>query len=136
MFKDTDQELARLEAELLREDTQEASFQEADAYDDAYDEPEDAPLPEDAYSDTRPARGPVVYQNYSNQYGKNLRNYASGYRAYNSDVSDEDLEELSEEVYEAQPESRSTGLLITACILAAILAGVTLYIFFRYRGVI
>ena len=68
-----------------------------------------------------------MYQNYSNDYGRNLRNYATGYQAYNSDDCDEDLEAFSEEVYEEPEESSNTGLLILACVLATILGGVMLF---------
>ena len=58
MFKDTDRELARLEAELLQE--QEQPIQEAP--------PAEETLPEYFYTDTYPEEDPVVYQNYSNGY--------------------------------------------------------------------
>lgn len=146
MFKDTDRELARLEAELLKE-APEDSCEPDDYYesdDDSCDpdeismEPEaveEAP-PEYFYEDTRAAQGPAVYQNYSNAYGKNLRNYASGYRAYNSDVCDEDLDAFSEEVLEGAPRRRNTGLVIAACVLAAAIAVVSLLFLLWYRGVI
>ena len=133
MFKDTDQELARLEAELLKEEAPETEALE----EDCFDETEEEMLPpEYYYEDTRAADGPAVYQNYSNDYGKNLRNYASGYRAYNSDVSDEDLESFSEDVYENEPQRRNTGLLIAACALAAAIAAVALYLVLWYWGVV
>lgn len=136
MFKDTDQELARLEAELLKEEepVMEAEQPDADDFEEA--EEELLPPPEYFYEDTRAADGPAVYQNYSNDYGKNLRNYASGYRAYNSDESDEDLEAFSEDVYETEPERRSSGLLITACVLAVAVAAVALYLVLWYWGVL
>lgn len=142
MFKDTDQELARLEAELLKEEeTDEFYPEETEDYDPEEEnfypeeEPEAEPVEYD-YEDTRAADGPAVYQNYSNDYGRNLRNFASGYRAYNSDECDEDLDAFSEDVYDAQPESGNHGLLITACILAAILGGVVLYLLLHMRGIL
>ena len=144
MFKDADRELARLEAALLEAEEEEA-FDEAEDPEEEYeeefydeyeeDQPEQAP-PEYFYDDTRPAQGPAVYQNYSNDYGRELRNYATGYRAYNTDDSDEDLDTFSEEVYEAQEDSGNTGLLITACILAAIFGGAVLFIVLKYIGVL
>lgn len=132
MFKDTDQELARLEAELLKE---EAPVVEEET-DEEYLEEEIIPPPEYFYEDTRAADGPAVYQNYSNDYGKNLRNYASGYRAYNSDDIDEDLESFSDDVYEGQPQRSNAGLLITACVLAAAIAAVALFLVLWYWGVV
>ena len=151
MFKDTDQELARLSEELLmaeqEEDLDEYEDEEAyddEEYEDEYEddeyvddeyEEEEAP-PEYIYEDTRAARGPAVYQNYSNDYGRNLRNYATGYQAYNSDDCDEDLDAFSEEVYEGPEERSNTGLLILACVLATILGAVMLFVVLKYKGVL
>lgn len=142
MFKDADKELARLEAALL--ETEEESCEEAEEYPqeeyeedycDEEPEGEDTP-PEYFYEDTRPAQDPGVYQNYSNDYGRELRNYATGYRAYNSDDCDEDLEEFSQEVYEAQEDRGNTGLLITACVLATVFGSAVLFIVLKYLGVL
>ena len=129
MFKDTDEALARLEAELLREE----EYEEEDDDDTLPDDLEEdlppakpAVLPGDLlYDDTRPAAGSVVYQNYSNHYG----------HVYNSDVSDADLEDYSEEVLQAEEEkSHSTGLLLLACVLSLGIVAVLLYVMFLYRG--
>ena len=100
-----------------------------------YGDEEQAP-PEYIYDDTRAAQGPAVYQNYSNDYGRNLRNYASGYRAYNSDDCDEDLDAFSEEVYEEPQEKSNTGLVVLACILATILGAAALFAVLKYKGVL
>jgi hypothetical protein len=148
MFKDTDRELARLEAalleaeeeEILEEDPEEEYEEdyeeeyEEELYDD-YEEDEDVPA-EYFYTDTRPAHDPVAYQNYSNDYGRDQHVGATGYRAYNSDDCDEDLDAFSEEVYEARDEGSNTGLLITACVLAAIFGGTVLFIVLKYIGVL
>ncbi len=114
MFKDASKELARIEAELLAEEPEE--------------EPVDAQPEEDpwAYEDTAPARGSVIYQNYSNDYGKNLRNYASGYHAYNSDTTDEDLEEYSQQVHEGK--RSGGGVLAVLLVLILLLSGVLLFV--------
>lgn len=128
MFKDTDEALARLEAELLREDEY-----EEEEYDDTFEEEaEELPpakpntLSADLlYDDTRPAAGPVVYQNFSNNYG----------HVYNSDMSDEDLDAYSEEVLQADEEkNHSTALLLLACVLSLGIVAVLLYVLFLYRG--
>ena len=149
MFKDTDQELARLSEELLMAEEEEEfdeyeeeedyeefeeDYEEDDCVED-YEEQEEAP-PEYIYEDTRAAQGPAVYQNYSNDYGRNLRNYATGYQAYNSDDCDEDLDAFSEEVYEEPEERSNTGLLILACVLATILGAVMLFMVLKYKGVL
>lgn len=142
MFKDADKELARLEAALLEAEEEvldEAEEYPQEEYEEEYceEEPEaeDAP-PEYFYEDTRPAQDPGVYQNYSNDYGRELRNYATGYRAYNSDDCDEDLEEFSQEVYDAREDRGNTGLLITACVLATVFGSAVLFIVLKYLGVL
>ena len=126
MFKDTDEELSRLSSELLKEeDESEEEYEEEydEGYEDSYEE-EDV-FPEYDYEDTRAAQDPVVYQNYSN-----------GYRAYNSDDCDEDLDAFSEDVYEAEEERGNTGLVILACVLASMLALVMLFMVLKYKGVL
>ena len=152
MFKDTDEALARLAEELLKaeDETEAEEVYEEEEYEEDYDEDfeedyeeeyeedqeEDEVPPEYIYDDTRAARGPAVYQNYSNDYGRNLRNYASGYRAYNADDCDEDLDTFSQEVYEEPPEKSNLGLVITACVLATILGVVALLLVLQYKGVL
>ena len=136
MFKDTDEALARLEAELLREEAEpEVLPEEEEGYEDedVFEAEEDLP-PEYAYEDTRPADGPVIYQNFSNNYGKNLRNYASGYRAYNSDISDEDLDAYSEDVLQTEPEKSNAPLILIACLLTLGIVAVLLIWLFLFRG--
>ena len=139
MFKDTDEALARLEAELLREEEIEEIPEEEDyLYDETFaDELEEEPdlPPEFLYTDTRAADGPVIYQNFSNNYGKNLRNYANGYQAYNTDVSDEDLDSFSQDVLYTEPEKSNTPLILIACLLAlGIVAMVFVWLFLLQGG--
>ncbi len=121
MFRDTSEELARLEEELLAEE-----------------EPEEELPPEEEadpwmYEDTRASRNPQIYQNYSNDYGKNLRNYASGYRAYNTDRSDEDLEQYSEKVRKG---SRVGCLAVVLCLLAIAIAAAAVIWLAYERGLL
>lgn len=127
MFRDTSEELARLEAELLAE---EAPVQEEQPLEE---EEEDLPW---KFEDTRPAEGRVIYQNYSNDYGKGLRNYASGYRAYNADESDEDLDSYAEDVRQGKKEKGILGLALTACLLALAIAAVVILWFAKVRGLL
>ena len=141
MFKDTDKALARLEAELLREeeDLPEEEYEEYEEYMEESEEDENTPTPpEYVYEDTRPSAGPVIYQNYSNHYGKNPRNYAEGYHVYNTDISDEDLEEYSQELLEEEeePSRNSTFLALIACLLSLTIAAVVLIWTLLSRGVI
>ena len=86
MNRDREEELQRLENELLE---QEELVEEVE---EDFEE-EDCQIGED----------PVVYQNFANNYGKDLRNFASGYKAYNADHVDVDIEEFSQEVQEDTP---------------------------------
>lgn len=109
MFKDTQNELKRLEKELLWEQEQE-KLQKDDSLDALLREV-DALLEEDT----------PVYQNYSNGYGAQQTRVIPAYRAYNSDKTDRDLQVYSDEVYEPQKEKGIVGLIVTAAIeLAAI----------------
>ena len=108
MFKDTERELERLDEELRAEELTEET-----------EELTDEDLAELLAEDDQRigGDGPHVYKNYSNRYGADLRNYASGYRAANTDVTDTDLEEFSEAVRKP-PKENLTGLAFTAMILA------------------
>lgn len=88
MFRDKDEELQRLQDALLEEE-QTARPEEALPAEEDFDE---------LLWDTDQGENPQVYQNYSNNYGRNLRNFASGYKAYNSDDTDVQLEEYCDEV--------------------------------------
>ena len=88
MNRDREEELQRLENELLEQD---------DVLDEETPEEDNEEFEEE---DTRIGDAPAVYQNFANNYGKDLRNFASGYKAYNTDDLDVDLEEFSQEVQE------------------------------------
>ena len=119
MFRDKEEELRRLSRQL-REEEEDTEPSEED-----FDETDMEFLPED------PAIGDItdgVYRNASNDYGKNLRNFASGYRAYNGDKVDVDLEELSNEIRDDDEDERPlNGLTAAALVLALAVAGVLVY---------
>ena len=126
MFKDTDKALARLEAELLREE--EEAFSEEEEYEEYEEEAEEEPLPppEYIYEDTRPSARPVFYQNYAN-----------GYHAYNADISNEDLDEYSQELlYEEESGKSNTALILIACLLSLTVTAAVLIWTMVSRGVI
>jgi len=133
MAKDQDEALRRLD-EALREDESENE----DEIPDAEDRKDENLLEEETLdqllADEVPARGGMIYRNYSNGYGKGLRNYASGYRAYNTDTCDTDLEQYSEQV--RKEDKRSGGLVALACLLAAGIIAVLLWWLLRYRGLL
>lgn len=119
MFRDTQEELQRLEAALLSgEETPDAEEQDLEAL----------------LEDTHPAGGRVVYQNFSNDYGKNLRNFASSYKAYNADKTDEDPETYSQALL--APEKGTGGLIVLAVVLTLCIAAVAVYWLVCYRGLL
>ena len=102
MFKDRDEELERLQAELLEEEEQETAEEEylEDDVEQLLEEEEDVDSPE-------------IY-----------RNFASGYKAYNTDKADADLWDMSQRIMEP-PEKKRGGclaalliFLLTALLLA------------------
>ena len=127
MFRDASEELQRLQAELLaEEEPAELPPEEPEEEEEIFEE----------YDDTRPAGDPEVFQNYSNDYGKNLRNYASGYRAYNTDTTDEDLEEYSESVREGKTSRGGCLLALIAIVLALAIVGLVACAYLYTRGYI
>lgn len=98
MFRDAKEELERLEEALLEPE-----------------EPEEVPAQPE-------------YRNFSNNYGRELRNHASGYEAYEEDLAD--MEELSDE-----PQAKSlTGAVLAVCGLTLGILLVVLYWAFRLWG--
>lgn len=119
MFRDQEEELRRLSDELRAEEEEpEAPEQEEEELDFSLD----------ADTDIADMTG-GVYRNASNDYGRGLRNYASGYRAYNADKTEVDPQALSDAVLrEDEEEEKSlTGLVIAAFVLAAGVAGMLIY---------
>lgn len=122
MFRDKEEELQRLSEELR---AQERADEESDG-EDMLDILLDDDMQIGAMKDS-------VYKNASNEYGSNLRNYASGYRAYNADKTEVDPTELSDALLdEDEPSEKSlTGLVITAFALAAAVVGVLIWMLIR-----
>lgn len=101
MFRDTKQELQRLEQELLQEES---------------------------------AQEPEFGEEPSGEYEGDYVNFASGYRAYNSDRADVELEEYGRTVREGE-KSRLTGLIVLALLLSAGIVCILGYWFLRLLGV-
>lgn len=132
MFKDKDKELRRLEAELLleaelekEEARLEAELAEEEALLEAELEEAEALLEDD---DDFGREDVDTYRNFANQY--------TAFDAYNSDTTDEDLDEYSEEVYHSGA-GRSIGCLgfLAVCLTLAIL-GVLAWMAARYWGIL
>ena len=149
MFRDTKEELRRLEEELLAAEREASEMARADrlleeflAEEDDYDDSE-----EDFMQDY-PAglvAGQNSYRNYSNNYGQiaqygQPQNYGQTPNygrpqtpppVYNTDWTDEDLEDYSDEVYE-QPKDDLRGLVVLAMFLLAGILGVLAFWAVRY----
>ena len=123
MYRDREEELRRLQEQLLEDEepTQEESDEELldeDTLDALLDE-------------SQKTGNPRIYQNFSNDYGRNLRNYASGYQAYNSDKTDTDLDSYSQTDREPK---KSAGLLWLAVVLLVLAGAVVGAIIWMYLG--
>ena len=121
MFRDTKEELERLEQALLQQEPEalpEADTEDATDFDSLLEE------------DTAPPAGTVVYRNFSNGYGKQLRNYNSGYTAYNTDTADTDLDEYCRQL-EGQTKSRRLWPAVILGLLTAAAIGVIIWLMVR-----
>lgn len=127
MFRDRSEELRRLEEALLEDEPTEMPEKTDDTPAEDEDLLEEQMLDE-LLEDTAPAKGAVPYHNYSNDYGQ-------GYTAYNTDVTDEDLDEYCQQVREA-PKKDNTGLVILACLLALGVLGMVIYLMLRSGGIL
>lgn len=120
--KDAEEALQRLEQELLELEEPEQ-------------EPEEEYLEPAAYEEEPSGESPRVYRNFSNNYGRNLRNFASGYRAYNADRADMDPEELSRQLLETEDPPRR-GPVALALLLAAAAVIAALWLILRFGGMV
>ena len=89
---------------------------------------------EELLNDSTQIKNPGVYQNFSNDYGKNLRNYASGYTAYNSDTTDTDLDSYSETVWEQKKHGGLLWLAMVLLALTAVVVGAIVWMWFGQGG--
>jgi hypothetical protein len=132
MFKDKEEALRRLEAELLREEEEEEASDGAydeedyeadydeDRYDEEYDEEEYDPDDEETEEDweEEPARQGMP------------RGMVARVKAYNSDALEADLDEYSRKVYKA----RSRGRWVAAIALILLAALLLVLAFFTARN--
>ena len=111
MRDDTKRELERLEQELLARESAEQT--EDDLLDDIKSMLGDDVSPEPAFDDPQTIhdpKGPMVYCNYSNDYGRDLQEFAD-----------------SGDAPEKKTDKVTLGLLITACCLTAGIIGILIY---------
>lgn len=119
MHRDEREELDRLQRALLAEEA-------------AEEEQEWEEEQELGQEDDGPVGNVAVYRNYSNGYGRDLRNFASGYRAYDMEAEDEEEEPAPP----PRPRKSNRGLWMLAL---ALLAGILILVLIwagRFRGVI
>ena len=112
MRDDTKRELERLEQELLARESAEQT--EDDLLDDIKSMLGDDADPEPAFDDPQTIHDPkvpMVYCNYSNDYGRDLQEFAD-----NGEVPEE-----------KKTDKVTLGLLITACCLTAGIIGILIY---------
>ena len=140
MFRDREEELARLEAELLAEEEPEETgtpeddtdYEEAYddgsdiAYDGEYEEDYDEDYEEDYEEDPEEADPP---------YQAEYPTYDTGYHAYNTDRSDTDLEDYSEAVRTAKRSGCLTGAMIVLCLITLGVLGLLALILYS-RGLL
>ena len=111
MRDDTKRELERLERELLEQEEAEQTADEL--LDDIKSMLQDEVAAEPAFDDPQTIhdpKEPMVYCNYSNDYGRDLQEFAD-----------------SGEVPEKKTDKVTMGLLITACGLTAGIIGILIY---------
>lgn len=125
MHRDREEELQRLQEQLL---------EETEPTEEETEEILDEETLEELLSESSQIQNTRVYQNFSNDYGKNLRNYASGYNAYNSDTSDTDLESYSEAVREPKKTGGLTWLAVVVLALMLMVVGAIAWMCFSLGG--
>lgn len=112
MRKDTEKELERLERELLAQDAESQSDEEL-LEDIKYLLGDDTPEVEPAFDNPETIhapKGPMVYCNYSNDYGRELKEFAE-----------------TGETPKKNRDQITLGLLVTACLLTTGIIGVLIY---------
>lgn len=120
MFKDTKEELERLEEELLAEDETPAD-----------PGPKDDPAPYDFdaepdLTDEDPDRTRVF---------RPVRPMPQG-RAYNADRTDEDPEDISDELLDDTPRRSNGPLVVLAVIMTVCIVGLVVFWVLRLRGIL
>ena len=119
MFRDAREELERLQQQLLEEDGEEIEEQIASEEEEFLQEEDFNAL----LYDTDQGENPRVYENFSNDYGRGLRNYATGYKAYNADNTELDPQDLSEELL-GKKEKLAWYLPVLLLIMAALVGAI------------
>lgn len=113
MFRDKDQELERLTQALLEEEDEDPEEEYEDLEEEYEDFEDESDLDEEDWEEE-------------------LYVHPRDYRAYNTDITDTDLDAYSEEVHRGK--RGLSGLAILAWLLTMGIALVFMYLFLRYGG--
>ena len=100
MHQDREEALKKLSEELLEEEQAQPSV------------------------DNEPA---VVYRNFANNYGRDLRNFASNYSAYNADQTEEDPQKLADALLQEPKKERLWPFVAVDLLLLGGILGVAAY---------
>jgi len=133
MFKDAQKELKRLE-ELLEEEEEEGSEEEPEEeFDEAFfgeyeDEPQDD---DDAFDEEEweQIHATLVFRSGAEKFRQQLAAQQAGSRAYNSDRTDLDPEDLEEELSGGKS---LTGLVVLTVLLTLGIVGMVIWFLLRY----
>ena len=133
MFKDAQKELKRLE-ELLEEEEEEGSEEEPEEeFDEAFfGEYEDEPQNDDDAFDEEEweqIHATLVFRSGAEKFRQQLAAQQAGSRAYNSDRTDLDPEDLEEEL---SGEKSLTGLVALTVLLTLGIVGMVIWFLLRY----
>ena len=133
MFKDAQKELKRLE-ELLEEEEEELSEEESDEeseeeFDGEYEEEPQDDVDEFDEEEWEQIRSTLVFRSGAEKFRQQLAAQQAGSRAYNSDRTDLDPEDLEEELSGGKS---LTGLVVLTVLLTLGSVGMVIWFLLRY----
>lgn len=133
MFKDAQRELQRLEEELLAEEEEELEESAGEAEDEDF--MDFSEFDQDMMDRTAST---LVFRSGAEKFRQQLNEQqrkAVPVRAYNSDETDQDLDDYSEEVWEPRKKGESLGgLVVLAIILTLGIVAVVAWWMVRFMG--
>ena len=133
MFKDAQKELKRLE-ELLEEEEEELSEEESDEeseeeFDGEYEEEPQDDVDEVDEEEWEQIHATLVFRSGAEKFRQQLAAQQAGSRAYNSDRTDLDPEDLEEELSGGKS---LTGLVVLTVLLTLGIVGMVIWFLLRY----
>lgn len=124
MFRDAQEELKRLDAQLLAEEDEPIQEEE--------EAPEDIRLEELLKAIEEDEKDEVLSRTTVPEGG--IRNYANHYKAYNTDKTDEDLDRYSQQVRQTGNNRGVFGISVLALLLMAGILAVLVWWLVRFQG--